>query len=151
MILGQANFSCCLRGRGPGSWRFFAHAGTRDGARRGEQIDISCFFAPRFCRLVSYMPLAHDSFSTTASRYTSADRALERLSRHPPPQLGAPDSRLCSSAFHALRQPRNAQTFAPGAAISNHYTFYGCSDKTASSAPPTPKIRLISPDPRTER
>ena len=36
LILGQANCSCCLRGRGPGSWRFFAHAGTRDGARRGE-------------------------------------------------------------------------------------------------------------------
>ena len=101
LILGQANCSCCLRGRGPGSWRFFAHAGTRDGARRGEQIAISYFFCASICRLVSYRPLAHDSFSNPASRYTGAIRTLERLSRHL--AIRAPDSSsACSSAFYTL-------------------------------------------------
>ena len=63
--------------------------------RRARPFPVFFFLA---MPLVSYRPLAHDNLSNPASRDAGAIRALERLSRHPPPErpdLAARSARVC--------------------------------------------------------
>ena len=123
------------RSAGPGGLlrRRNARGNTRGNANRIFPRRLRFFF----CRpLVSWLaPTVLYSCKQTCRRHSSVRTPCPRSRR---------SARLEALAALQQRFPRSATAShrtnvrARRAVISNHYPFYGCGDKTAKSAPPTP-------------